>query len=74
MKRPGLWYFDKIAGVIVFGIGVVLSLFGALMGILLWEHSRVTAYYGILLFTAVGGGCLYIGATLFRRAGQDGPD
>ena len=74
MKRRGLWVFDKIAGVIVFAVGLVLLLFGAAIVILLWDHSRTMAYKGTLFFTAFGIGCLYVGVTLFRRAGQSGPD
>jgi hypothetical protein len=74
MKRPGIWIFDKVAGAIVFIVGVALLLFGAVMVILLWEHSRSVAYKGSLFFTVFGVGYLYIGSTLFRRAGQSGPE
>ena len=74
MKRRGLWVFDKAVGLIVFAVGIALLLFGAAIVILLWDHNRAMAYKGILFFSVFGVGCLYVGVTLFRRAGQGGPD
>jgi hypothetical protein len=71
--KPPVWYFDKAAGWVVFCIGILLLIPDLLIAfVLLYDRPSPGPWlFGLLLFTFCGTGCLHIGRTLIRRAGQD---